>query len=76
MVKTVRTHDYYVIENETQHPIGVYEATTPYRATTLAAYEWSVSPELLTAQEMPALPGQYASPPNRRSGQAGSAPSA
>lgn len=61
MATTVRTQDYYVTEIDTQHPVGVYEAATSYQATTLAAYEWSVSPDQLTAQEMPALPGRYAS---------------
>jgi hypothetical protein len=51
---TTRTHDYYVIDRESQHPLGVYEAMTPYRAIALAAKEWSVSPDQLTAREMPA----------------------
>lgn len=75
MATTVRTQVYYVTEIDTQHPVGVYEAATSYQATTLAAYEWSVSPDQLTAQEMPALPGRYASLSNRRSRQAGPAPS-
>lgn len=56
MPTTVRTHDYYVTEIETAQPLGVYEATTPYRATTLAGKEWSVSADQLTAQKIHGSP--------------------
>lgn len=50
------THDYYVIETETQRPLGVYEASTPYLATIRAADEWSLPSDQLSSQEMPASP--------------------
>lgn len=56
--RTTPTHDYYVTDTATQHPLGVYEARTPYGATTQAAHEWSVSADQLTAQEMPQPPAE------------------
>lgn len=53
-----RTHDYYVIDLDTQQSLGVYEAQTPYQASRRAAIEWSLSPTQLTAQEMPPQPAQ------------------
>lgn len=48
-----RTHDYYVIDRDTETPLGVYEAQTPYQASRRAATEWSLSADQLTAHELP-----------------------